>query len=65
MEGFPKNHVEKVYCEKCNLVFESRLGFEKHLDGHQSRTVCETCPIDIAIAKFVNIFRRKSTSNLE
>ena len=60
-----KNNVNKVYCEKCDLIFESRKRFEKHLDGHSSNTVCETCPIDTAIAKFVNLFKRKSSRNLE
>jgi len=60
-----KNYVNKVYCEKCDLVFESRARFEKHLDGHSSSTACETCPIDTAIAKFVNLFKRKSSHNLE
>jgi len=60
-----KNNISKVYCEKCDLVFESRKQFEKHLDGHSSNTACEICPIDIAIAKLVNLFKRKSSRNLE
>ena len=57
--------MNKVYCEKCDLVFESRERFEKHLDEHSSNAMCETCPIDTAIAKFVNLFKRKSSRNLE
>ena len=60
-----KNNVNKVYCEKCDLVFESRKRFEIHLYEHSSNTACETCPIDTAIAKFVNLFKRKSSRNLE
>ena len=60
-----KNNIAKVYCEKCDLVLESREKFEKHLDGHSSSVTCEVCPIDTAIAKFVNLFRRKSSHNLE
>ena len=50
-----KNNVAKVYCEKCDLIFESREQFEKHFDSHSSNFVCEICPIDTAIAKFVNL----------
>ena len=57
--------MSKVYCEKCDLVFESRQKFEKHLDSHSSTVVCEICPIDVAIAKFLNLFKRKSSQNLE
>jgi len=60
-----RKNISKVYCEKCDLVFESRAKFEKHFDSHSSINVCEVCPIDTAIAKFVNLFKRKSTRNLE
>ena len=60
-----KNNLSKVYCEKCDLVLESREKFEKHLDSHSGNIACEVCPIDTAIAKFVNLFRRKSSHNLE
>nr|AIF12640.1 hypothetical protein [uncultured marine thaumarchaeote KM3_56_F06] len=60
-----KNNIAKVYCEKCDLILESREKFEKHLDTHSAGVACEVCPIDTAIAKFVNLFRRKSSRNLE
>ncbi len=60
-----KNNVTKVYCVTCDLIFESREKFEKHLDSHSSKVVCEVCPIDTVIAKFVNIFKRNSSRNLE
>ncbi len=60
-----KNNVTKVYCDKCNLIFESREKFEKHFDRHSSSVTCEVCPIDTAISKFVNIFKRKPSRNLE
>ncbi len=60
-----KNNLTKIYCEKCDLILESREKFEKHLDSHSSNIACEVCPIDIAIAKFVNLFKRKSSHNLE
>ena len=60
-----KKNVTKVYCEKCDLVFESREKFENHFDSHSSSVACEVCPIDTAIEKFVNLFRRNSSRNLE
>ena len=60
-----KNNVTKVYCVTCDLIFESREKFEKHLDSHSSKVVCEVCPIDTVIAKFLNMFKRNSSRNLE
>ncbi len=60
-----KNNVSKVYCVTCDLIFESREKFEKHLESHSSKVVCEVCPIDIVISKFVNMFKRNSSRNLE
>ncbi len=65
MEKSKKYNVSKVYCSKCDLIFESREKFERHFDAHYSNVICEACPIDTVIAKFVNLFRRKSTGNLE
>lgn len=65
VEKLSKNNVSKVYCERCDLIFESREKFEKHFDNHSSTISCETCPVDTAIAKFVNLFRRRSTHDLE
>ena len=59
------NNVNKIYCEKCDLIFNSRIKYEKHLDSHYSKVSCETCPIDTAIAKFMNIFKKNSSENLE
>ncbi len=58
MEKLSKNNVNKVYCEKCDLVFDSREKFEIHLERHSQSVSCETCPIDTVIAKFVNLFKR-------
>jgi len=57
--------VTKVYCEKCDLVFKSREKFEKHLANHSSNVSCEVCPIDTVIARFLDLFKRKSSRNLE
>lgn len=61
----PKNNVTKVYCDKCDLILESREKFEKHLDTHYSNIACEVCPIDIILSKLVNLFKRKFSHNLE
>ncbi|MBM2819448.1 MAG: hypothetical protein HW410_1130 [Nitrosarchaeum sp.] len=60
-----KNNVTKVYCTSCDLVFDSRKTFEKHLVKHSSNALTETCPIDTAIIKLLNILKRKSSHNLE
>ena len=65
MKKLSKHNVSKVYCTKCDLIFESREKFEKHFDRHSSSVACEVCPIDTVISKFVNIFKRKSSRNLE
>lgn len=65
MENKKKQNISKVYCSKCDLIFDSRQKFEKHLERHTSNYTCETCPIDVMIGKFVGIFRRKTDSNLE
>ena len=64
MKKYSKNNVTKIYCEKCDSIFESREKFEKHFDSHSSVT-CETCPIDTALSKFAGLFKRKSENNLE
>jgi len=55
----------KIYCERCNLILKSREKFNKHLSTHSSTIPCDVCPIDIIIDKFVNMFRKKSSHNLE
>ncbi|EPA04459.1 hypothetical protein BG20_I1011 [Candidatus Nitrosarchaeum limnium BG20] len=47
------------------MIFDSRKSFEKHLIKHSSTVLCEICPIDIAISKFVNLFKKKSPHNME
>lgn len=61
----PKHNVRKVYCVKCDLIFESREKFEKHFDSHSANIACEVCPIDTALSKFANLFKRKSSNDLE
>lgn len=46
----------KVYCERCDSVFESREKFERHMDTVHSGVSCETCVIDVAISKIRGLF---------
>ena len=55
----------KIYCEKCDLILNSREKFLKHLDTHSSTIPCDVCPIDTIIGKFLNIFKRKPSQNME
>ena len=52
-----KNNVTKVYCLQCDSVFENREKFEKHFEKH-SGVSCESCPLDVAVQKFTNLFKR-------
>ncbi len=65
MKKYAKNNITKVYCTRCDLIFESREKFEKHLDKHSSNVTREVCPIDIVLSKFASLFKRKSSRNLE
>ncbi len=51
-------NVNKIYCEKCDSIFESRSSYDKHFEKHSSAVSCESCPLDMAIQKLVNLFRR-------
>jgi len=59
------SNTTKVYCEKCDLVLNSREKFLKHLETHSSTIPCDVCPIDTVIEKFVNFVKRKSSQNLK
>lgn len=65
MEKSRKQNITKVYCSRCDLIFETRERFEKHLERHSSKFEAETCPVDTVIGKFVDLFRKKSENNLE
>ena len=50
----------KIYCERCDSIFQSREQFEKHFDSmHQSNVSCESCPIDTVISKLIGFFKKK------
>ena len=59
MADFSKNNVKKIYCEKCDLVFDSKQKFDHHLEKHSSGVSCESCPIDMVVQKLTDLFKRK------
>ena len=65
MKNFSNSNNGKIYCEKCDLILNSREKFLKHLDTHSSTIPCDVCPIDTIIGKFLNIFKKKSSHSLE
>ena len=65
MNFFFNSNNKKIYCEQCDLVLNSREKFLKHLQTHSSTIPCDVCPIDTAIDKFVNLFKKKSSHSLE
>ncbi len=58
MENSKKN-INKIYCEKCDAIFESREKFEKHFDNHSSVS-WESCPLDVVVDKITKFFRKKN-----
>ena len=54
-----KFNITKIYCEKCDMVFNSKSDYEIHTDKHSGIISCEACPLDTAIQKFLSFFRRK------
>ncbi|MDC3253971.1 hypothetical protein OAU20_00030 [Nitrosopumilus sp.] len=65
MKNSSNSNNGKIYCEKCDLILNSREKFLKHLDTHSSTIPCDVCPIDTIIGKFLNIFKKKSSHSLE
>ena len=49
----------KIYCERCDSIFESRAKFERHMESaHAGGAGCEACVIDVAISRIVKFFRK-------
>jgi len=65
MKKFSNSNNTKIYCEKCDLILNSREKFLKHLETHSSTILCDVCPIDTVIDKFVNLFKKRFSHNLE
>lgn len=55
-----KENISKVYCERCDVVFDSRVEYEKHYDKHTGGVVYESCPLDTAVSKILGLFKKKN-----
>ncbi len=53
-----RQDVTKIYCEKCDTVFDSRKKYERHMDRY-SGAHCESCPLDNVVERLSGLFRRK------
>ncbi len=53
-----KENVSKIYCEKCDEVFNSKQKYEDHLSKHSSGISCESCPIDSVLGKIIGLFKK-------
>jgi uncharacterized C2H2 Zn-finger protein len=58
-KSWKKVNISKVYCEKCDIVFDSRNEFDKHFEKHSGKVSSEMCPIDTAAEKLWKFFKRK------
>ena len=58
MKKFSNSNNTKIYCEKCDLILNSREKFLKHLETHSLTIPCDICPIDTIIEKFTNFVKR-------
>jgi len=55
------NSQSEYLCNECGASFFFKEGLEKHFQ-RQHGIYCETCPIDIAVQKITDIFRKKITN---
>jgi len=53
-----KANVSKIYCEKCNEVFNSKQQYDKHSSRHSSGLSSQSCPIDTVLGKIVGLFKK-------
>ena len=53
-----KANVSKIYCEKCNEVFNSKQQYNKHSSKHSSGVSSQSCPIDTVLGKIAGLFKK-------
>ena len=53
-----KENVSKIYCEKCDEIFNSKQKFDVHNSKHSSGLSCEACPIDTVLDKIIGLFKK-------
>ena len=52
-----KENVTKIYCEKCDQIFNSKQKYDDHSSKHSSGVSCESCPIDTVLGKIIGLFK--------
>ena len=52
-----KENVTKIYCEKCDQIFNSKQKYDDHSSKHSSVVSCESCPIDTVLGKIIGLFK--------
>ena len=52
-----KESSSKFRCKECNSEFNSDEELNLHLKNHTSEVYCDSCPIDMAVQKFVKLFK--------
>jgi predicted SprT family Zn-dependent metalloprotease len=52
-----KDASPKFRCKECDAEFESEEKLNLHLKNHISEVYCDSCPIDMAVQKFVKLFK--------
>lgn len=62
-DGSGRQDASKIYCEKCDAVFDSRKKYEGHLDQHSGgSSSCgmsgESCPLDAMVGRLARLFRK-------
>jgi len=57
-ESGKKENVTKVYCDKCDSIFESKAKYDEHYREHLG-ILCESCPIDTVMHKIMNLFKKR------
>ncbi len=53
-----KANISKIYCEKCDEVFNSKQKYDDHYSKHTSGVSCESCPIDSVLGKIIGLFKK-------
>ncbi len=56
---YPRENISKIYCEKCDKLFNSREKYDSHYSKHSSGISCESCPLDVVLGKIIGFFKRK------
>jgi len=53
-----RENVSKIYCEKCDKIFNSSEKYDAHYLEHSSGVSCESCPLDMVLGKIIGLFKR-------